>query len=537
MIGLKGNDAYTVNHVGDVCVELLNGGTDTVTASVSYTLTDFIENLILATGTANINGTGNILNNEITGNDGNNILDGGAGKDKMNGGKGDDIYIVDNAGDTVTETLNTAGGGGIDTVRASLSYNISKNANVENITLTGSGAFSATGNDSANILIGNSGANLLVGNGGDDILIGNAGNDTLNGGTGADTMYGGAGSNTYFVDNLGDVVADVPNGGTDTIISSLSFSLAATVGNPTLGYIEKLTLTGTAATGTGNNLANTITGNGADNTLDGGTGADILIGGAGNDTYTVDNVGDKITELSGGGTNDAVNSSVSYTLSVNVENLTLATGTANLNGTGNASENTITGNDGNNILDGKEGDDELIGGKGNDTYVVDSTDDVITEETDSGTDTVKSSADWTLGNHLENLILLAGATSGTGNAANNTITGSADDNIITGKGGADKLTGGAGSDTFVYEALTDTGATLTTRDTIIGFASGVDLIDLKALGSGWKFYDTKDEAVAAGKGVVFASGVISFYEGKDATADATIGLSGVVTADDFLFTA
>ena len=56
---------------------------------------------------------------------------------------------------------------------------------------------------------------------------------------------------------------------------------------------------------------------------------------------------------------DSVNASVTYTLSDNVENLTL-TGTSAINGTGNASDNVLTGNSGAN---------SLTGGAGNDTYI------------------------------------------------------------------------------------------------------------------------------------------------------------------------
>jgi Ca2+-binding RTX toxin-like protein len=80
LIGLAGNDTYTVNNVGDIVIEALNAGTDLINASISYTLPNNVENLTL-TGSSNINGTGNSLNNTLTGNSGNNTLTGGIGSD------------------------------------------------------------------------------------------------------------------------------------------------------------------------------------------------------------------------------------------------------------------------------------------------------------------------------------------------------------------------------------------------------------------------------------------------------------------------
>ncbi|MDP2901812.1 MAG: calcium-binding protein, partial [Methylovulum sp.] len=112
----------------------------------------------------------------------------------------------------------------------------------------------------------------------------------------------------------------------------------------------------------------TLTGDGGNNVIDGYTGNDTLIGGLGNDTYLVDNKGDAVTESSKlAAETDTVNSSVSYELGANLENLTL-TGTAAINGTGNVLNNVLTGNAGANSLTGGSGVDRLTGGLGADLF-------------------------------------------------------------------------------------------------------------------------------------------------------------------------
>jgi Ca2+-binding RTX toxin-like protein len=422
MIGGKGNDTYVVDNASDVVTEVAGEGTDTVQSSVSYSLSTNVENLTL-TGTANNDGIGNELDNTLTGNNGNNLLDGGAGADTMIGGKGNDNYVVDNTGDVVTELA----GEGTDTVQSSVSYSLG--ANVENLTLTGISDCNGTGN-----VLGNT-------------LTGNIGNNALNGGAGADIMIGGAGDDTYVVDNAGDVVTELADEGTDIVQSSVSYSLSANV--------EYLILTGTAnSNGTGNALDNSLTGNGGNNVLNGGAGADTMIGGKGNDTYIVDNAGDIVTELAGEGT-DTVQSSITYSLGADMENLTL-TGTAHIDGTGNELDNTLTGNRGNNVLDGRSGVDIMIGGVGDDTYIVDHADDVVTELSDEGTDTVQSSGGYSLSANVENLILTGFSNSnGTGNELDNTLTGNSRDNTLNGGAGADIMIGGAGDDIYVVDNTGD----------------------------------------------------------------------------------
>jgi Ca2+-binding RTX toxin-like protein len=106
----------------------------------------------------------------------------------------------------------------------------------------------------------------------------------------------------YYVDNVGDKVDELGDGGsgTDTVVSSISFSLASAT--QISGAVERLTLSGVGNTsGTGNALANLITGNAGSNILNGGTGNDTLNGAAGNDTI---NGGVGFDTLTGGLGND-----------------------------------------------------------------------------------------------------------------------------------------------------------------------------------------------------------------------------------------
>ena len=260
--------------------------------------------------------------------------------------------------------------------------------NVEWLTLVGSAAIAGFGNALDNVLDGSA----------------NSGANALNGGLGNDTYVLGA----------GDTVVEALDEGIDRVVVIATYTLG--------DNLEELILDGVAACdGTGDALANFLVGNDAANVLDGSTGADEMWGAGGNDTYIVDDTGDSIWEDVGQGV-DLVKSSVTFTLSADVENLTL-TGTSAINGTGNALANLLSGNSAANVL---------AGGAGNDTYVV-SSGDTVTEGSNAGTDTVQSDVTWTLASNVENLTLTGtGVINGTGNTLANILIGNAAANTLSG---------------------------------------------------------------------------------------------------------
>lgn len=267
---------------------------------------------LLNGGAGNDNVAGGAGNDTLLGEAGNDTLNGGPGADTMSGGLGNDIYVVDDALDTVTELAAQ----GTDLVQTTLnSYTLGDN--VEQVTFNGLGDFAGTGNSLNNR------------------IQSNGGNDTLNGGAGVDTMVGGAGDDTYMVDNAADVITEALNGGTDTELSSVTDTLAANVENLTL-------MTAANINGTGNGLANTITGNDGNNALNGGGGDDALLGGLGADTLSG---GAGIDTMNGGDGDDAL--------------------------TGDAGNDIYIGGIGNDTLIGGAGNDTFVfeTGFGNDTIV------------------------------------------------------------------------------------------------------------------------------------------------------------------------
>jgi Ca2+-binding RTX toxin-like protein len=506
LTGGLGDDTYIIDNVGDVIVEQAGEGTDWarvgLTSAGTYKLGDNVEHAVV-TGTAAVSLTGNALHNKLTGNGaantltggaGNDTLDGQAGADKLVGGTGDDLYYVDNAGDSITELA----GEGTDKVLTTLAtYTLANN--VENLSYTGSTSFTATGNALDNLINGGDKGNKLDGGAGNDKLVGGLGADSLQGGLGNDTLVAGGGKDTVdggagtdLLDSLGDFSNYTVNRptATDTVLTDKS-------GNEiTVRGVENFNFNGVSMTlaqvqeNVSSPTNDALIGTDGNDKLDGGVGADTLSGGLGDDTYVIDNVGDVIVENAGEGTDLAqvgLTAAGTYKLADNVEHA-IITGTlaSSLTGnaldnklTGNGAANTLTGGAGNDTLDGGLGADKLIGGTGNDSYVVDNAGDSITELLNEGFDNVSTSlASYTLGSNLENLKYTGTALfTGTGNALDNVITGGDKGNKIDGGAGNDQLTGGLGADSLTGGLGNDIFTATAGKDTIDG-GDGSDVLKL-----------------------------------------------------------
>lgn len=207
-------------------------------------------------------------------------IDGGLGVDTMEGGLGNDIYIV-TSGDVIYDS------GGIDTVFSGISWSLGAYTNVENLTLTGTAALTANGNNLNNVIRGNDASNPSInGKAGNDTMFGGGGNDTFDmstGGTasyGNDVIDGGAGVDTvdFGINARSGVSVNLAAG-------TMSGGGDAGAGGARLTSVENVIGGGYADRLTGNGAANRISGQGGNDTLAGGTGIDTLIGGAGADSF------------------------------------------------------------------------------------------------------------------------------------------------------------------------------------------------------------------------------------------------------------
>lgn len=344
------------------------------------------------------------------------------------------------ANTTYTLTILATGGSGsvqeVFTIRTGTTGVDSITTTVNDDVIYGLG-----GNDTLN---GGDKDDTIFGQDGNDTMNGGNGNDMLNGGAGADAMTGGAGDDTYVVDDTSnqggiDQVIEAANGGTDTVMTALTYTL----GN----NVENLTLTGNNnVNGTGNALNNTITGNSGDNDFNGGAGNDTYVTSAvdGDDDEIADNNGtaDKIVILTGG----AALTSLSF-----VDD---NTGTNNGNLDIGFNGNSLT------VIDHFDNTNEQVEFINFDNgsfagYLFGRTDYAInaSDPANSGTPSARTVA-VTAGNNL--LVGETGANRLTGGTGNDLLFGAGGQDILDGGAGNDLIVGGQGNDTINGGAGDDT---------------------------------------------------------------------------------
>ena len=377
--------------------------------------------------------TGDANGNRLDGGDGNDAIDGGAGADVMIGGSGNDSYVVDDAGDQIIEAAD----GGTDIGRTSLSA-LTLADGVEDLSYSGSGSFTGTGNALGNSLYGKALDDVLYGLDGDDKLVGGAGADLLDGGAGRDQVdYTKSAAITV------NLSTNVNHGGEaegDRLIG-----IETVIGS---NYADSITGSDDALVGDtlyGRGGDDVLIGGAGDDQLDGGSGNDLLRGGTGNDLYVVYEAGDQVIEAADEGRDRIRTAASSYTLGTNVEEL-VYTGTIGATMTGNALDNFIVGSGGEDRLAGGDGADVLRGGAGGDTL-----------DGGTGSDTVEYAG--SLGGVLINLraqTVTGGDAMGDKLISIENAQGSAFADVLLGSTGANVLTGGDGDDTLAGDDGNDT---------------------------------------------------------------------------------
>ena len=375
---------------------------------------------------------------------------------------------------------------------------------------------------------------VLTGSSGSNVLIGLNGNDTLNGGGGADTLIGGAGNDTYVVDNASDIVTENSGQGTDTIQSSVTYTLSSDV--------ENLSLTGSGnINGTGNALDNAVTGNSGNNVLAGLAGADTLDGGLGTDTatYATSTAGVNVSLAIGHGSGgDAQGDAL-----INIENLT-----------GSAFGDTLEGDGGNNVLVGGGGTDTLSYEHAAAGVTVSLAITAAQNTNAAGTDTLTGFENLTgtafddvlTGSSGSNVLIgLNGNDTLNGGGGADTLIGGAGNDTLVGGSGADILTGGLDADRFVFGALADSAPG--TPDLVTDFVHGTDILDFSAIDANTSSNGNQAFAFGGQNANVVARSVTWFESGGNTiiqadvngntAADFTITLMGTnhhLTASDFI---
>jgi Ca2+-binding RTX toxin-like protein len=294
LAGGKGDDTYTINNSASTIVEHAGGGIDTARSSVSFALSDNVENLFLVGNNGNHSATGNDLPNIIAGNGGANVITGGRGNDILTGSAGADSFVFQrgDGSDIITDfengvdmvSLKDYGFSTFEEVRAAMTQ-VGSDMHLSLTsfeTLVFRDAQLAEFTEDDFLLPGippesQAWIRANIGTAGADTMLGSASNERFEGKGEADIYKGGMGDDTYLIDNADQQVVELPRQGIDTVESYISYALPANVEN------LKLLFAGTA--GSGNELANRIIGSNGDDVLNGKGGNDYLFGGAGNDTF------------------------------------------------------------------------------------------------------------------------------------------------------------------------------------------------------------------------------------------------------------
>jgi Ca2+-binding RTX toxin-like protein len=207
LVGGAGNDTFTINNTSDVIVDTYTNTTNSLSSSVSYTLPVNVT-LMSVTGTAAVLAVANAAataNDSITANTGADTLVGGGGTDtlvsgtgtdSLVAGSGTDVFVVNKTSDVVT--VAATGTSTSDVIESSVTYSLA--ANVQYLSMIGTGSVTATGNS------------LL------DLIVGNTGADTLNGGTGIAMIEGGsATTSTGVLKATGNQAALIGGHGAESI--------------------------------------------------------------------------------------------------------------------------------------------------------------------------------------------------------------------------------------------------------------------------------------------------------------------------------
>jgi Ca2+-binding RTX toxin-like protein len=434
LVGGSGSEIFIVNSTSDIVHDTSTTANNILETTVNFTLPTDVNTLVI-TGAGAIAGTGNSHTDSMVAGAGTDTLTAGSGVATMTGGAGNDTFVLTNTLDVVSDTYTTTS----NVISSTVGYTLPTNINT--LIFTGSGALQGKAN---------AGNDSLTANTGSDTLVAGAGQDTLVAGTtGTDSLVGGTGNDIFVVNNTADKVTDASTTNSNTIESSVTYTLPTNV--------NTLILTGAGAiAGTGNAVADSIIASTGTDTLAAGSGVATLVGGSGNDTFVVNSASDVIQDTSSTSSN-VVSSSVTYTLPTDVNRLIL-TGTSALAGTANSGNDTLTANTGADTLtSGLTGTDSLVAGTGADLFVVNNAADIVTVGGTHGVDTISSSVSYTASTNVADLILTGtSALTGTGNSIAGTITANSGADTLTAGTGADTLVGSStGTDIFVVNSASD----------------------------------------------------------------------------------